>query len=70
VIGQIKQTFTAVPDAHSGNGDYQKYDMSDAALSAFCWRSGLKEHQVGAGHCFYLALFTSFSGHLKRRGSA
>jgi hypothetical protein len=33
--GQIKQTFTALPDARSGNGVYQKYAMSDAALSAF-----------------------------------
>ena len=35
LIGQIKQTFTALPDARSGNGVYQKYAMSDAALSAF-----------------------------------
>jgi hypothetical protein len=35
LIGQIKQAFTALPDARSGNGVYQKYAMSDAALSAF-----------------------------------
>jgi hypothetical protein len=35
LIGQIKQAFTALPYARSGNGVYQKYAMSDAALSAF-----------------------------------
>ena len=35
LIAQIKQTFTTFPDARSGNGVYQKYDISDAALSAF-----------------------------------
>ena len=35
LIDQIKQTFTTFPDARSGDGVYQKYDMSDAALSAF-----------------------------------
>jgi hypothetical protein len=35
LIGQIKQTFATLPDARSGDGIYQKYDMSDAALSAF-----------------------------------
>jgi hypothetical protein len=34
-IGQIKQAFENLPDARSGNGVYQKYAMSDAALSAF-----------------------------------
>ena|GEM_PF-5398002 len=35
LIGQIKQTFATLPDARSGNGVYQKYEMSDVALSAF-----------------------------------
>jgi len=35
LIGQIRQTFADLPDARSGDGVYQKYDMSDAALSAF-----------------------------------
>jgi hypothetical protein len=35
LIGPIKQTFPALPDARSGNGIYQKYAMSDAALSAY-----------------------------------
>ena len=35
LITDIKQTFTSLPDARSGNGVYQKYEMSDAALSAF-----------------------------------
>jgi hypothetical protein len=35
LIGQIKQAFTALPDARSGNGVYQKYAMAGAALSAF-----------------------------------
>ena len=35
LIAQIKQTFTALPDARTGDGVYQKYAMSDAALSAF-----------------------------------
>ena len=35
LIDQIKQTFTTFPDARSGDGVYHKYDMSDAALSAF-----------------------------------
>lgn len=35
LIGQIKQTFATLLDARSGDGIYQKYDMSDAALSAF-----------------------------------
>lgn len=35
LIGQIKQTFATLPDARSGDGVYQKYEMSDAALSAF-----------------------------------
>jgi hypothetical protein len=28
LIGQIKQAFTALPDARSGNGVYQKYVYS------------------------------------------
>jgi hypothetical protein len=32
LIGQIKQTFATLPDARSGDGIYQKYDMSDEAL--------------------------------------
>jgi len=35
LITDIKQTFTSLPDARSGKGVYQKYEMSDAALSAF-----------------------------------
>jgi len=35
LIAAIKQTFTSLPDVRSGNGAYQKYEMSDAALSAF-----------------------------------
>ena len=35
LITEIKQTFSTLPDARSGDGIYQKYDMSDAALSAF-----------------------------------
>jgi hypothetical protein len=34
LIGQIKQTCTALPDARSGNGAYQKYAVSDTTLSA------------------------------------
>lgn len=35
LMNQLKQTFATLPDGRSGNGVYQKYSMSDAALSAF-----------------------------------
>lgn len=35
LIDQLKQTFADLPDARSGTGTYQKYQMLDAALSAF-----------------------------------
>lgn len=35
LINQIRQVFETLPDARSGTGVYQKYQMVDAALSAF-----------------------------------
>lgn len=35
LVAHIKETFEILPDNRSGHGVYQKYSMSDAALSAF-----------------------------------
>jgi hypothetical protein len=35
LVARIKETFEILPDGRSGDGVYQKYSMSDAALSAF-----------------------------------
>jgi len=35
LVNQLKQAFASLPDARSGTGVYQKYQMLDAALSAF-----------------------------------
>lgn len=35
MINLIAETFETLPDSRSGNGVYQKYAISDAALSAF-----------------------------------
>lgn len=35
LINRIRETFETLPDGRSGNGVYQKYSLSDAALSAF-----------------------------------